>query len=449
MTFVGSWDLRILINNHTWPRDWMKKGDNYDSFLASGVLLWFLNSQWVMLNATTDTFLKHDASQKVCTEGRKDKEWYIKMKTFWPCDRCHQPVWWDKTWGAIGVLILFSVLSTTAYVNTYGGRRWAAPLSKVEGEWEKFGTHHMFCWRPKRPSIWGKNEQTWPGLIWMVLFPSDTKHNYSISAGHSLPGCFAIRECPSGSSLSLPKYEALYTVSRNSTLFSQFFPSPPCSNLLLSLQGDFRRNIFRNVGINVMYALSLAEEPCSRTNQNCSERWGCLENSETLSCKTSPDSQIDHYMLKDRQTILSKPSFSMIQGSCFWFSSWLCPNPTSSTASIESTVTCEAKFGRQVTISEVYSKLLTFLEHSRTVMKCADVREKTSMPQKPQIYFSALHRVRWHSKIPCLQEHPSAQSALCGWYRGLFLGIAAEVLASWSLVGNCHSHRGHLGSLTS
>lgn len=128
------------------------------------------------------------------------------MKTFWPCDRCHQPVWWDKTWGAIGVLILFSVLSTTAYVNTYGGRRWAAPLSKVEGEW---GTHHMFCWRLKRPSIWGKNEQTWPGLIWMVLFPSDTKHNYSISAGHSLPGCFAIRECPSGSSLSLPKYEAL------------------------------------------------------------------------------------------------------------------------------------------------------------------------------------------------------------------------------------------------
>lgn len=143
------------------------------------------------------------------------------------------------------------------------------------------------------------------------------------------------------------------TVSRNSTLFSQFFPSPPCSNLLLSLQGDFRRNIFRNVGINVMYALSLAEEPCSRTNQNCSERWGCLENSETLSCKTGPDSQIDHYVLKDSQTIPSKPSFSMIQGSCFWFSSWLCPNPTSSTASIESTVTCEAKFGRQVTISFV------------------------------------------------------------------------------------------------
>ena len=62
MTFVGSWDLRILINNHTWPRDWMKKGDNYDSFLASSVLFWFLNSQWVMLNATTDTFLKHEAS---------------------------------------------------------------------------------------------------------------------------------------------------------------------------------------------------------------------------------------------------------------------------------------------------------------------------------------------------------------------------------------------------
>lgn len=53
----------------------MKKGDNYDSFLDSGVLFWVLNSKWVMLNATTDTFLKHDASQKVCMEGRKNKEW--------------------------------------------------------------------------------------------------------------------------------------------------------------------------------------------------------------------------------------------------------------------------------------------------------------------------------------------------------------------------------------
>ena len=129
--------------------------------------------------------------------------------------------------------------------------------------------------------------------------------------------------------------------------FHFIFPVFPKSSTLQSSDqsasvGDLRRSIFRNVGINVMYALSLAEEQCSRTNQNCSERQGCLENSETLSCKTSPDSQIGHYVFKNSQTILSKPSFSMILGSCFWFSSWLCPNPTSSTASIESTVTCEA-----------------------------------------------------------------------------------------------------------
>lgn len=267
------------------------------------------------------------------------------MKTFWPCDRCHQPVWWDKTWGAIGVLILFSVLSTTAYVNTYGGRRWAAPLSKVEGEW---GTHHMFCWRLKRPSIWGKNLSN---LTWLDLdgsIPKRYQTQLQYLCWTFTARLFGNKRMPKWLFFVFVKVWSI-TVSRNSTLFSQFFPSPPCSNLLLSLQGDFRRNIFRNVGINVMYALSLAEEPCSRTNQNCSERWGCLENSETLSC----NSQIDHYVLKDSQTIPSKPSFSMIQGSCFWFSSWLCPNPTSSTASIESTVTCEAKFGRQVTISFV------------------------------------------------------------------------------------------------
>ena len=85
-----------------------------------------------------------------------------------------------------------------------GGQR---PSQKLRGS-EK-SLEHITCFVDGWKDLHMRKKRTNLTLIWMVLFPSDTKHNYSISAGHSLPGCFAIRECPSGSNSSLPKYEAL------------------------------------------------------------------------------------------------------------------------------------------------------------------------------------------------------------------------------------------------